>query len=156
VEIELMTENSMSANIAQLLEATARAVYDRRGPREMHPGQWAILRYLAQMEPRAPKCSEIGAHLGTTHAPVSRAIASLVRKGLVLPAADDRDRRITRVHLTSSGRDTLEIDPLQRLRIAIRQLPEPEQHRLGDGLASILSSLNEQTRTSARPSRAAR
>ncbi len=34
--------------VARLLEQTARAVYDARGPKAIHAGQWAVLRYLAR------------------------------------------------------------------------------------------------------------
>ena len=34
--------------IARLLEQTARAVYESRGPKAIHAGQWAVLRYLAR------------------------------------------------------------------------------------------------------------
>ena len=34
--------------VARLLEQTARAIYESRGPRAIHAGQWAVLRYLAR------------------------------------------------------------------------------------------------------------
>ena len=65
-----------------LLEQTARAVYEARGPKAIHAGQWAVLRYLARAGRQARTVGGVATYLGVTHAPASRAVASLARKDL--------------------------------------------------------------------------
>ena len=79
--------------VARLLEQTARAVYEARGPKAIHAGQWAVLRYLARAGRQARTVGGVATYLGVTHAPASRAVASLARKDLVTVKADAEDRR---------------------------------------------------------------
>lgn len=105
--------------IARLLEQTARAVYESRGPKAIHAGQWAVLRYLARAARQARTVGGVASHLGVTHAPASRAVAALARKDLVTVKADVEDRRIRRIDLTSAGKALLDHDPVHRLIAAI-------------------------------------
>ena len=50
--------------VARLLEQTARAVYDARGPRAIHAGQWAVLRYLARAGRQARTVGGVATYLG--------------------------------------------------------------------------------------------
>jgi hypothetical protein len=63
--------------VAQLLEQTARAVYESRGPRAVHPGQWAVLRSLARAGRQGATVGGVAVDLRVTHAPASRAVAAL-------------------------------------------------------------------------------
>ena len=83
--------------VARLLEQTARAVYESRGPKAVHPGQWAVLRYLARAGRQARTVGGVATFLGVTHAPASRAVAALARKELVTVKTDAEDRRVRRI-----------------------------------------------------------
>ena len=131
-----------ASDIATLIEKTARAVYEERGPRAIHPGQWAVLRFLS-MAPHADRTvGGVAQFLGVTHAPASRAVAALARKELVSIATDAIDRRIRRIEITGSGRELLSRDPVQRLAAAITSLEDRDRDALARILESLYSDLN--------------
>ena len=113
--------------VARLLEQTARAVYESRGPKAIHAGQWAVLRFLVRAQRQSRTVGGVAAYLGVTHAPASRAVAALARKQLVTVKADNEDRRIRRIELTASGRALLDHDPVHRLTAAIEMLSADKQ-----------------------------
>jgi DNA-binding MarR family transcriptional regulator len=123
--------------IARLLEQTARAVYESRGPKAIHAGQWAVLRYLARAGRQARTVGGVASHLGVTHAPASRAVAALARKQLVVVKADSEDRRVRRIDLTSSGKALLDHDPVHRLISAIEALSAEKQRDLAATLETL-------------------
>lgn len=127
--------------VARLLEQTARAVYDARGPRAIHAGQWAVLRYLARAGRQARTVGGVATYLGVTHAPASRAVSSLARKDLVTVKADPEDRRVRRIDLTAAGRALLEHDPVHRLTAAIEDLSSDKQKDLAVTLEALYGRL---------------
>jgi DNA-binding MarR family transcriptional regulator len=127
--------------IARLLEQTARAIYDARGPRAIHPGQWAVLRYLARAGRQARTVGGVATYLAVTHAPASRAVAALARKNFVTVRADSEDRRVRRIDLTAAGRALLEHDPVHRLTTSIEQLPADKQAAFAGTLEMLYESL---------------
>lgn len=123
--------------IARLLEQTARAVYESRGPRAIHAGQWAVLRYLARAARQARTVGGVASYLGVTHAPASRAVAALARKQLVTVKADSEDRRVRRIDLTASGKALLDHDPVHRLTAAIQSLSNDKQREFAATLETL-------------------
>lgn len=123
--------------LARLLEQTARAVYESRGPKAIHPGQWAVLRYLARAGKQARTVGGVAVYLGVTHAPASRAVAALARKQLVTVKADAEDRRVRRIDLTPSGRNLLSQDPVHRLSSAIGALEPHLQQQFAKALEIV-------------------
>ncbi len=101
--------------VARLLEQTARAVYDARGPKAVHPGQWAVLRFLAGADATERTVSGVADYLGVTHAPASRAVAALARKKLVTVKSSSVDKRVRQIDLTAAGKSLLNKDPVRRL-----------------------------------------
>lgn len=129
--------------VARLLEQTARAVYDARGPRAIHAGQWAVLRYLARAGRQARTVGGVATYLGVTHAPASRAVSSLARKDLVTVRADPEDRRVRRIDLMPAGRALLEHDPVHRLTAAIEDLSSDKQKDLAITLEALYGRLSK-------------
>ena len=127
--------------VARLLEQTARAVYDSRGPKAIHAGQWAVLRYLARAGRQARTVGGVATYLGVTHAPASRAVASLARKDYVTVKPDPEDRRVRRVDLTSAGRALLEQDPVHKLTDAIDALSSEKRKDLAAMLENLYARL---------------
>ncbi|HEV7693670.1 MAG TPA: MarR family transcriptional regulator [Hyphomonadaceae bacterium] len=127
--------------VARLLEQTARAVYESRGPKAIHAGQWAVLRYLARASRQARTVGGVATYLGVTHAPASRAVAALARKNLVTVKADADDRRVRRIDLTASGKSLLDHDPVHRLTAAIEALSASQQKELAAALESLYGRL---------------
>ena len=127
--------------VARLLEQTARAIYESRGPRAIHAGQWAVLRYLARASKQVRTVGGVAAYLGVTHAPASRAVASLARKDYVVVKADPEDRRVRRIELTNAGKALLDHDPVHRLTAAIEGLSNERQKELASTLEALYSRL---------------
>jgi DNA-binding MarR family transcriptional regulator len=127
--------------VARLLEQTARAVYESRGPRAIHAGQWAVLRFLVRAQKQSRTVGGVATYLGVTHAPASRAVAALARKQLVTVKADSEDRRVRRIDLTSAGRTLLEHDPVHRLTAAIEALSTDKQKDFATTLEMLYGRL---------------
>ena len=131
--------------VARLLEQTARAVYDARGPKAIHAGQWAVLRYLARAGRQARTVGGGATYLGVTHAPASRAVASLARKEYVTVKPDPDDRRVRRVELTATGMAILEQDPVHKLTDAIDALSAEKRKDLAAMLETLYARLVKPT-----------
>lgn len=127
--------------VARLLEQTARAIYESRGPRAIHAGQWAVLRYLARASKQVRTVGGVANYLGVTHAPASRAVASLARKDYVIVKADPEDRRVRRIELTAAGKALLDHDPVHRLTDAIESLSSDKQKELAATLEALYARL---------------
>jgi DNA-binding MarR family transcriptional regulator len=127
--------------VARLLEQTARAIYESRGPRAIHAGQWAVLRYLARASKQGRTVGGVATYLGVTHAPASRAVASLARKSYVTVKADTEDRRVRRIELTPAGKALLAHDPVHRLITAIEGMTDSKQKDLAATLEVLHSRL---------------
>lgn len=127
--------------VARLLEQTARAVYESRGPRAIHAGQWAVLRFLVRAGKQSRTVGGVATYLGVTHAPASRAVAALARKQLVTVKADNEDRRVRRIDLTAAGRALLDHDPVHRLTAAIEQLGSDKQKEFAATLEALYGRL---------------
>jgi DNA-binding MarR family transcriptional regulator len=130
-----------TCGMARLLEQTARAIYDARGPRAVHPGQWAVLRYLASADGKSRTVSGVANYLGVTHAPASRAVAALARKKFVTVESSKEDRRVRQIDLTETGRALLQKDPVNRLTSAIDELDESRQQEFAKTLEIIYDRL---------------
>jgi DNA-binding MarR family transcriptional regulator len=129
--------------VARLLEQTARAVYEARGPKAIHAGQWAVLRYLARAGRQARTVGGVATYLGVTHAPASRAVASLARKDFVTVKADPEDRRVRRVDLTPAGRALLDHDPVHKLTAAIESLSNDKKKDFATVLEMLYARLSK-------------
>jgi len=127
--------------VARPLEQTARAIYESRGPRAIHAGQWAVLRYLARASKQGRTVGGVATYLGVTHAPASRAVASLARKSYVTVKADTEDRRVRRIELTPAGKALLAHDPVHRLTTAIEGMSDSKQKDLAATLEALHSRL---------------
>lgn len=123
--------------VARLLEQTARAIYGQRGRHAIHPGQWAVLRYLAAADRDARTVGGVATHLGVTYAPASRAVTALARKNLVNVKTDPSDRRVRVLDLTAAGREILKHDPACRLVTVIDSLPEDARKEFARSLQAI-------------------
>jgi DNA-binding MarR family transcriptional regulator len=133
---------------ALLLEQLIRLVYPERSPQDMHPGQWAALRFLARANPDAATVVGLSRYLGITLGPASRAVASLVRKEFVAGTPDVKDRRVTRLSLTASGIALMAHDPLQRLGGLITQLKPAERSALAGAIDFLFGGLRDVPGTS--------
>lgn len=128
--------------LAALLEQTARSIYDKRGPENIHPGQWSALRFFARANRRARTVAGLSKYLGVTRGPASRAAAALVRHGFLNVEENQEDRRSPIFTLTEEGRGILGEDPIQRLARAISEMEQNKKRFLAESLESLYTSLN--------------
>jgi DNA-binding MarR family transcriptional regulator len=127
--------------LAVMLEQTMRLVYPERSPQDMHPGQWAALRFLARANKEARTVLGLARYLGITQGPASRAVAALERKALLTGERDSKDRRVVRLELTPAGRALLDQDPIQRLAGLIKSMPLLAQQDMAQRIADLFQGL---------------
>jgi len=120
--------------IARLLEQTARAVYRAPERSVLHPGQWAVLRYLTSAGPLARTVNGVARYLETTHGTASRAVQALETKGLVGRAPHPDDGRSHIIDVTTSGLEILRNDPVSVLADAIALMPDDVRIVFVEGL----------------------
>jgi DNA-binding MarR family transcriptional regulator len=129
--------------LAILLEQTVRLVYPERSPHDMHPGQWAALRYLSRANRDARTVAGLARFLGVTQGPASRAVSALERKGLVEGLRDPKDRRTIRLSLTKTGEDLLADDPIHAVAAALAALPAEQAAALRETVGDLFVALTD-------------
>lgn len=132
----------VETGLAALLEQTARAVYDKRGPQDIHPGQWSALRFFARANRKARTVAGLSKYLGVTRGPASRAASALVRQGFILAEENAADRRSPIFTVTDAGCEALKDDPIRRLAAAISELDDDRKQGLAASLETLYASLN--------------
>ena len=118
-------ERSVAA--ALLMERAVRNIYEDKSSSAIQPLQWAILRYMASAATSDARVATIAKYLGLHHAPVSRAVATLVKRGLIEKQPGRSDLRTAPFELTLKGRDLLKVDPILKIASQITLLPEGER-----------------------------
>ena len=131
--------SNMKAEVAAavLIEQMIRDAYSDRAPGQMRPLQWSILRCLARTDPAVKSQSWIARFLGITAAPVSRAVHTLERRGLVVLRRRPEDARQTEVVLTDEGHATLGEDPILKIARRFSRLDEEDKIRLKKLIAAL-------------------
>jgi DNA-binding MarR family transcriptional regulator len=114
---------------AMLMEKLVRDIYAMKGSGEIQPLQWSILRYLATVEDQGCTMSKISGFLGVTHAPVVRAINTLVRRGLVCQRSNPQDARSKLLSLTPKGIAKMAEDPILRVVDYMESQPQREREQ---------------------------
>lgn len=130
---------------ACLLETVVRSAYLRNEANAMHPGQWAVLRFIGRADPDDCTIGGVASHLGVVHSTASRAVAALARKQLV-DICPRREGRQLHIQLTREGQRTLAYDPFYRLCASIATLPVETRKALAASLEEIESYLNTTAR----------
>jgi DNA-binding MarR family transcriptional regulator len=82
---------------------TTRALSEARADLDLTLAQWRVLVILGEAEDGAT-VSQVAARIGVTLPATSRQLRRLEQRGLLEIGPDQRDRRATRVRLTSLGR----------------------------------------------------
>lgn len=81
---------------------TTRALSEARADLDLTLAQWRVLVVLGENDDGAT-VSQVASRIGVTLPATSRQLRRLQRRGLVDVSRDSRDRRATRVRLTSLG-----------------------------------------------------
>ena len=120
-----------------LWERTVRNIYEERSSSAIQPLQWSILRFLNASPTSDARVATIAKYLGTHHAPVSRAVATLMKRELIEKVGGPTAVRTSPLTLTSRGRDLLKTDPIRKLAREMRRLPDRERWLLEDILKKL-------------------
>ena len=139
---EYQSVSRRDTGLALLLEQTARQVYEKRGPQDVHPGQWAALRYFARANRNVRTVAGLANYLSVTKGPASRAAPALVRHGFLHSEKQATDRRTPVFTVTEAGRRMLDEDPIRRLAAAIADLDEHKRTAFTESLESLYAALN--------------
>jgi DNA-binding MarR family transcriptional regulator len=123
----------------RVLRGSSRQLYALLGELDLSMTQMKLLHTLADHDAQV-SIKELGAEVGLSLPGASRAIDSLLRRGLVERQEDPADRRCKRIGITASGRDAVE--RVENARLAgledFTSSLTPEQR---DRLATALSDL---------------
>ena len=114
---------------ALLLEKIVRDTYSVRDSGYIQPLQWSILRYLGSGPVHRCTMTNVRSFLGLTHAPVVRAINTLVKRGLVEQRTNPSDARSKLLALTNAGSETVRTDPMRRVAKLIASLPDSDREK---------------------------
>lgn len=136
-----VVERHQARGIAHLLEQVGRALGALCLAHDLHPVQWSALRYFARAGKQARTVSGLATYQGTTLAPASRTIASLVRRGYLMAETDPGDRRRRTHDLTDHGRDVLSEDPIIVVEDSLSRLTVNERDVMTRGLEAVLGAL---------------
>lgn len=118
--------------VAELFDHFMRAIYSQSFVEGLNPAQWSALRFLGRANPRSRTLTEFARFHMVSKSAASDTMAALVRKELVTKSRDPEDGRIMRLDLTERGRELLQIDPLNNLVSALRELPADLQGLAGE------------------------
>ena len=127
--------------IAELLVHVGRAAQSEDARSGLTAAQWTCLRFFARANGSTRTPSAFASFQATTRGTASQIIKSLERRGLVMRARSDRDRRSVRFDLTAEGRQMMAQDPLRDLVRLIDGLGEAEGARFLTTLSLLSSAL---------------
>lgn len=139
METELASPSDKGLSL--LLEQCVRRAYDRAGPAELHPVQWAALRYFRRAGRLTRTIAGLARFLGITKGPASRTTNRLVRRGYLLSEINEADRRVPLISVTEAGRKALGADPILRLAESIGRLTAAEKAAFATGLETVFEAL---------------
>ena len=139
---KIMNVKKFDIGLAMLLEQTARSIYEKRAPTDIHPGQWSALRFFARAGRKARTVAGLANYLGVTRGPASRATSALAKRGFLSSGENKDDRRSPIFTLTKKGRGVLKDDPIKRLARVISKMENGEKKVLVESLNTLYTSLN--------------
>lgn len=132
---------AVSTGIA--LESILRALYSTRAPGEVQPLQWSILRYLGRCTLRHATVADVSRFVNVSHAPVSRALATLCTKGLVVATEHPTEKRRRAYKVTERGAEHLAADPFLRLQHTLDGLSPTERQSFLASVRKILLDISK-------------
>lgn len=122
-----------------LIDRIARLDAAEDWTRGLNPSQAAALGYLRQANRFSRAPSHVADYLGSTRGTVSQTLKALARKGLVVEAAEDGDRRRIRYDVTAEGSAHGRAD--RALDRALRGLSPADADRLDATLSDTLRAV---------------
>lgn len=125
--------------LAALLEQAFRLSHSAGHSAGLYPAQWAALRFVADARGAPPTAARLARFQGMSLGPVSRTVRTLIEKGLMARAGDDR--RGETLTLTRKGRMLLERDPAHDVAQALASLDAAQRECLAGALEAVIRNL---------------
>jgi DNA-binding MarR family transcriptional regulator len=99
----LELENFLPYRLSVLAQIVSESLHDLyAGPFDLTVTQWRVMAALGRFAPLT--ASDVGQRIVMDKVAVSRAVAGLMKRGLVERATDQKDRRRARLELSAKGR----------------------------------------------------
>jgi DNA-binding MarR family transcriptional regulator len=99
----LELENFLPYRLSVLAQLVSESLHDLyAGPFDLSVTQWRVMAALGRFAPLT--ASDVGQRIVMDKVAVSRAVAALMKRGLIERAADRRDRRRATLRLSARGR----------------------------------------------------
>lgn len=133
---EAARSNASGLAVASLLERIAHLSRSEEQGGDLNPAQWTALRFLGQANRFSRTPMGLSRYLGTTRGTVSQTMNALEKKGYVIRAPNEFDKRSVVVNLTEAGARKLDADPI--IRVAAAAATE-----LGDDIEQARSLLTK-------------
>lgn len=100
----LVLENFLPYRLSVLAQLVSESLHDLyAGPFGLSVTQWRVVAALGRFAPLT--ASDVGQRIVMDKVAVSRAVAGLMKRGLVERSTDRTDRRRASLHLTSRGQE---------------------------------------------------
>jgi len=120
-----------------LLDRLGRAIASEDWAESLNPAQRGALAYLAQANRFSRSPSHVADYLCTTRGTASQTLKALEKKGLIVRAGSEKDRRSIAYEVTQDGREVL--GQSNDFDMALDRLETTEGKALEDGLAALLT-----------------
>ncbi len=128
------------AAIVQPLERLARLMRAREHEGDLNPAQWEALRYLNRANRFSNSPGALTRYLSATKGTISQTVIALERKGLIVKAARESEKRSLTLTLTVKGHEMLARDPWRALAKSAGDLGGKTRRRLFKGLKDMLGA----------------
>ena len=123
---------------ALLMESIVRQAYSERRSSAIQPLQWSILRYLSTTNDVTRELKSICSYVGVTTAPVSRAVSTLEKKGMVTRGEHPTSKRSVLITITEKGLAALDDDPILKIAERIAQLNPRDQDAFINAIRQLM------------------
>ena len=124
--------------IAAPFERLSRLMRAAEHDEGLNPAQWEALRYLSRANRFSNSPGALTRYLGATKCTISQTVMALERKGFIVKAVRQGEKRSVELTLTAKGEAVLKKDPWSRLAAAAEQLGGKTKRRLAKGLRELL------------------
>lgn len=108
----------------------------------LQPVQFEALHYLSMCNRYSDTPMGVTEYLGQTKGSISQTLKVLEKKSLLEKVSDDKDKRVTHLHITDKGRELISlIFPLPMMKEIDQQIDDSELIDLNTSLSQLLNTI---------------
>ncbi|WP_444921622.1 MarR family winged helix-turn-helix transcriptional regulator [Microbulbifer sp. CnH-101-G] len=133
--------------LSSLLRSEGRGLLSEYG---LQPVQLEALHYLSQCNRYSNTPIAVAEYLRQTKGTVSQTLKVLEKKQLIVKTADQKDKRVSHMTLTTQGQAIVStLFPSPWLKAALASMPEAQQEATEESLRKLLQTIQQQNRLKA-------